>query len=189
MSRVLLVDNYDSFTWNLAHLFGGLGAEVVVRRNDAVTPEEAEALAPTHLIVSPGPGRPAEAGVSGALIRHFAGKRPILGVCLGHQCIGEAYGGTVARAEHPLHGKVSRIYHDGAGLFRGLPNPFPATRYHSLLVREEGLPKCLEISAHTSEGEVMGIRHRELPIEGVQFHPESVMTDAGRSIARHFLDL
>ena len=188
MKRILLVDNYDSFTYNLAHLFGELGAEIVVRRNDAVTPAAAAAIAPTHLVISPGPGAPSQARASNDLIRHFAGQIPVLGVCLGHQCIGEIYGGKVARADRPIHGKVSSIYHDGSGVFRGLANPFKATRYHSLVVQEEGLPKELTITAHTNEGEIMGLKHRTLKVEGVQFHPESIMTESGRALARNFLD-
>lgn len=189
MSKVLLIDNYDSFTYNLVQYLGELGASVLVRRNDAITLEEAESLQPTHLVVSPGPGEPSQAGVSNLFIRHFAGKDvPVLGVCLGHQCVGAAYGGTVVRADRLMHGKVSQIYHDNKGLFRGLPNPFEATRYHSLIVREKGLPKDLEISAHTSEGEIMGLRHRTLPVRGVQFHPESIMTKAGKQLLQNFLD-
>ena len=189
MSKVLLIDNYDSFTYNLVQYLGELGASVLVRRNDAITLEEAEALQPTHLVVSPGPGEPSQAGVSNLFIRYFAGKDvPVLGVCLGHQCVGAAYGGTVVRADRLMHGKVSQIYHDNKGLFRGLPNPFEATRYHSLIVREKGLPKDLEISAHTSEGEIMGLRHRTLPVRGVQFHPESIMTKAGKQLLQNFLD-
>jgi anthranilate synthase/aminodeoxychorismate synthase-like glutamine amidotransferase len=190
VTRVLLVDNYDSFTYNLAQMFGELGAEVVVRRNDAVTPAQAEEIAPTHVAISPGPGHPRDARASIDLIRHFAGKTPVLGVCLGHQAIGMIWGGEVARAERMMHGKVSKIYHDGKGLFKGLANPFVATRYHSLIVREEGLPKELEISAHTSEGEVMGLRvkGKPAPVEGVQFHPESILTTAGRELLRNFLE-
>ncbi|HYE98305.1 MAG TPA: aminodeoxychorismate/anthranilate synthase component II [Planctomycetota bacterium] len=187
--KVLLVDNYDSFTYNLAQYFGELGCAVDVRRNDAVTAAEAQGLDFTHLVLSPGPGSPAQAGVCNDLLRAASGRRPILGVCLGHQCIGQVFGGTVNRADRMMHGKLSKVYHDGKGVFRNLPNPFEATRYHSLVVREEGLPSCLEISAHTSEGEIMGLRHRERPIEGVQFHPESILTKPGRQLLQNFLDL
>ena len=186
-SRVLLIDNYDSFTYNVAQLLGELGADVTVRRNDAIDPAAADRLAPTHLVISPGPGHPRDAKASIDLIRHFAGRIPVLGVCLGHQAIGMIYGGDVALAPRMMHGKVSKIYHDGQGLYHGVANPFEATRYHSLIVREEGLPKTLAISSHTSEGEIMGLRHRELDIEGVQFHPESILTREGRSLLSNFL--
>ncbi len=188
VKRVLLLDNYDSFTYNLAQYLGELGAALTVRRNDAITVSEAAGLDFTHLVISPGPGSPAQAGVCNEMIQHFAGKRPIFGVCLGHQCIGQVFGGTVNRADRMMHGKVSQIYHDGKGVFRTLPNPFEATRYHSLVVREEGLPRCLEISAHTSEGEIMGLRHREHAVEGVQFHPESILTKPGKALLQNFLD-
>jgi anthranilate synthase/aminodeoxychorismate synthase-like glutamine amidotransferase len=189
VKKVLLVDNYDSFTYNLAQLFGELGAPPLVLRNDAVTVAQAKGLDPSHLVISPGPGNPTQSGVCNDLIREFAGKRPVLGVCLGHQCIGHVFGGTVNRADRMMHGKLSKIWHDGKGVFKGLANPFDATRYHSLVVREEGLPACLQISAHTSEGEIMGLRHKEFPVEGVQFHPESILTKPGRDLARNFLDL
>lgn len=186
--RVLLIDNYDSFTYNLAQALGTLGAEVIVKRNDAITPVSAAKLRPTHLVISPGPGSPKDAGVSNALLRAFAGKVPILGVCLGHQCIGHVFGGRVVRAPRLMHGKVSRIYHDQRGIFRDLPNPFDATRYHSLIVKEP-LPRDLEVTAHTAEGEVMGLRHKRRPIEGVQFHPESIMTKEGSDLLRNFLGM
>jgi para-aminobenzoate synthetase component 2 len=188
VKRVLLVDNYDSFTYNLAQYLGELGASLDVVRNDRITAEEARRRDFTHLVISPGPGSPARAGACNDLIREFADRKPVLGVCLGHQCIGAVFGGTVDRADRMMHGKVSRIYHDGKGVFRALPNPFEATRYHSLIVREEGLPSCLEISAHTSEGEIMGLRHREFDVEGVQFHPESILTKSGKSLLGNFLD-
>ncbi|MBI2932404.1 MAG: aminodeoxychorismate/anthranilate synthase component II, partial [Planctomycetes bacterium] len=182
MKRVLLIDNYDSFTYNLAQVLGEFGCDVLVRRNDAVTPEEADRLEPRFLVVSPGPGHPRDSRASLDLIRHYVGKIPVLGVCLGHQAIGMIYGGEIALAPRMMHGKVSKIYHDGQGLYRGLPNPFEATRYHSLIVREENLPKSLLIAAHTSEGEIMGLRHRDFDVEGVQFHPESVMTREGKTL-------
>ncbi|WP_273000437.1 anthranilate synthase component II [Hydrogenibacillus schlegelii] len=185
---VLVIDNYDSFTYNLVQYFGALGAEVRVFRNDAITPEEAERLAPRYLVISPGPCTPNEAGVSLAMIRHFAGKVPILGVCLGHQAIAQAFGGRVVRARRPMHGKTSEIVHDGKTLYKGLPSPFVATRYHSLIVEEESLPDVFEVSARTAEGELMGLRHRRLPLEGVQFHPESILTDGGMDLLRNFLD-
>jgi anthranilate synthase/aminodeoxychorismate synthase-like glutamine amidotransferase len=189
VKRVLLIDNYDSFTYNLAQAFGQLRCAVEVRRNDAIDPKQARRLRPTHLVISPGPGAPQQAGCSNAMIRAFAGKVPVLGVCLGHQCIGHLYGGRVGLAPRQMHGKTSKIYHDQRGLFRGLSNPFEATRYHSLIVQQEGLPKELEITAHTAEGEVMGLRHRRLIVEGVQFHPESIMTPAGPELLRNFLEL
>jgi len=189
VKKVLLIDNYDSFTYNLAQYLGELGCELSVIRNDRITTPEARAREFTHLVISPGPGNPTQSGVTNDLLREFAGKKPILGVCLGHQCIGHVFGGTVNRADRMMHGKTSKIYHDGKGVFKGLPNPFEATRYHSLVVREEGLPACLEISAHTSEGEIMGLRHREFKVEGVQFHPESIMTKPGKALLENFLDL
>jgi len=189
VKKVLLVDNYDSFTYNLAQYFGELGCAVDVVRNDRLTAAQAEAMDFSHLVISPGPGNPTQAGVCNDLIRGFAGRKPILGVCLGHQCIGHVFGGTVNRADRMMHGKLSRIYHDGKGLFKGVSNPFEATRYHSLVVREEGLPACLEITAHTNEGEIMGLRHREQRIEGVQFHPESILTKPGRNLLQNFLGL
>ena len=183
---ILLIDNYDSFTYNLAHLFGELGAEVVVRRNDAIDAGEAERLAPSHLVVSPGPGRPADAGVSVELVRRLGQKVPTLGVCLGHQVIVEAFGGQVDQAKRLVHGKPSEIEHDGRGLFEGLPERFEAGRYHSLAATT--IPGELEVSATCSEGEVMAVRHRELPVDGVQFHPESVLTPVGPELARNFLE-
>jgi anthranilate synthase component 2 len=184
--KLLMIDNYDSFTYNLVHLFEELGAQVVVRRNDAVTAAEAEALAPDRLVVSPGPGRPADAGVSVELIRTLGARVPTLGVCLGHQAVVEAFGGDIGQAKALLHGKASTVVHDGRGVFAGLPERFEAGRYHSLAATR--VPDELEVSAHTDDGEVMGVRHRELPIEGVQFHPESVLTlPLGRELARNFL--
>jgi anthranilate synthase/aminodeoxychorismate synthase-like glutamine amidotransferase len=186
---ILIIDNYDSFTYNLVQYFGELGADPVVRRNDEITIGEIEALKPDRICISPGPCTPKEAGISSEVIRHFAGKIPILGVCLGHQCMGDVYGGEVVRAERLMHGKTSPILHNGKDLFRGLPNPFEATRYHSLLVRRETFPKCLEITAETAEGEIMGLRHKTLPVWGVQFHPESILTTHGKEILKNFLAL
>jgi anthranilate synthase/aminodeoxychorismate synthase-like glutamine amidotransferase len=183
---ILLIDNYDSFTFNLAHLFGELGADVVVRRNDAIDPDEAERLGPSHLVVSPGPGRPVDAGASVALVRRLAPTVRTLGVCLGHQVIVEAFGGEVGQAKRLVHGKPSEIDHDGRGLFQGLPEGFEAGRYHSLAAT--AVPDCLEVSATCAEGEVMAVRHRELPVDGVQFHPESVLTPVGPELARNFLE-
>jgi anthranilate synthase/aminodeoxychorismate synthase-like glutamine amidotransferase len=185
---IFVLDNYDSFTFNLVQQLGAFGHDVVVRRNDRVTLEEIEALAPTHVVISPGPGRPEEAGISIELLRRFASRVPILGVCLGHQALGAACGGRVVRAARPLHGKSSSIYHDGRGLFRRLPNPFPAGRYHSLLVAEEGLPETLEVAAHTADGEIMALRWRGTHAVGVQFHPESMLTPAGPSLLENFLE-
>ena len=184
---ILVIDNYDSFTYNLVQYLGELGADLVVHRNDRITVDEIERLDPAAIVISPGPGTPAQAGVSGPLIRRMAGRRPILGVCLGHQAIGEVFGGTVDRAPAPIHGKTSPIHHDGRGVFSGLPSPFEATRYHSLIVRREGLPACLEVSAWTDDGLIMGLRHRELAVEGVQFHPESILTGAGKHLLANFL--
>ncbi len=185
--RLLLVDNYDSFTYNLVQAFLVLGAEVLVQRNDAITIEEAAQLGPTHLCISPGPGTPHDAGVSMAMIRAFAGRVPVLGVCLGHQSIVEAFGGNVVRAGRLMHGKVSPVEHDGRGVFRGAPQPMQVGRYHSLIARPESLPASLEVTARTAEGEIMGVRHRELEIEGVQFHPESVLTPDGPVLLGNFL--
>ena len=184
---LLLIDNYDSFTYNLAQYLAELGAEVVVRRNDAITVAEAEALAPAHLVISPGPCTPNEAGVSCALIERLGSRVPTLGVCLGHQCIAAVYGGRVIRAPEPVHGKVSAIHHQGMGVLAGLPRPFDATRYHSLIVERETLPPTLEVTAESGDGLVMALRHREYPIEGVQFHPESILTTAGKDLLRNFL--
>ena len=190
---VFVLDNYDSFTYNLVQYLGELGERVEVRRNDQVTAAEIEAMRPSHVVVSPGPCTPQDAGISIELIRHFAGKRPLLGVCLGHQAIGAAFGGKVVRARQVMHGKVSRISHDGKTVFKDAPLPMTATRYHSLIVAEEGLPKELEISAETTESDgtrvIMGLRHRQFPIEGVQFHPESVLTESGRLLLKNFLAL
>ncbi|HVD25551.1 MAG TPA: aminodeoxychorismate/anthranilate synthase component II [Gaiellaceae bacterium] len=183
---ILLIDNYDSFTYNLAHLFGELGAEVEVRRNDAVDADEAERLEPSHLVVSPGPGRPADAGATRDIVRRLAPRTPTLGVCLGHQAIVEVFGGEVGPAKTLVHGKASVINHDGRGLFDGVPQDFLAGRYHSLAAAS--IPDELEVSARCGDGEVMAVRHRELPVDGVQFHPESVLTPLGRDIARNFLE-
>ena len=183
-----MIDNYDSFTYNLVQYFGELGAEVQVYRNDAITLEEIEALAPSHLVISPGPGTPAEAGISRDAIRHFGGRIPLLGVCLGHQSIGEVFGGEVVRAPMLMHGKTSPIHHADQGVFQGLPQPFEATRYHSLIVARESLPDCLEVTAWTEDGLIMGLRHKTLShLQGVQFHPESIMTVAGHDLLRNFL--
>jgi len=186
---ILLIDNYDSFTYNLAQYLGQLGQKLEVRRNDQITLEEIVRLKPERIVISPGPGVPKDAGVTVELIRRFAGKTPILGVCLGHQAIGYAFGGRVVRASTIMHGKTSTIIHDGKTIFRKVPQGFTATRYHSLVVHRKGLPRELEISARTPDGTVMGLRHRKLPIEGVQFHPESVLTDVGMQILRNFLSL
>ncbi len=185
----LLIDNYDSFTFNVAQALGALGEEVRVVRNDAIDVAAASALDPATLIVSPGPGRPDNAGISKALIAHFADRIPILGVCLGHQCIVEVFGGEVVRAERVMHGKVSNVYHDGRSIYDGLSNPFGATRYHSLIAKERSLTDLLEISAYTSEGEVMGVRLKGRPVEGVQFHPESILTPEGHKLLSNFVGL
>jgi len=186
---LLAIDNYDSFTYNLVQYLGELGEEISVFRNDTITIEEVEALKPERIVISPGPCTPNEAGISLDLIRHFAGKIPILGVCLGHQSIGQAFGGDIVRAPRLMHGKTSYIYHDGQTIYEGLPNPFEATRYHSLIVKRETLPDCLQISAWTDTEEIMGVRHREFLIEGVQFHPESILTKVGKDLLRNFLRL
>jgi anthranilate synthase/aminodeoxychorismate synthase-like glutamine amidotransferase len=186
---ILVIDNYDSFTYNLVQYLGELGEEVVVRRNDECTLRELADTAPQSIVISPGPGRPGEAGISVALIKHFAGRVPILGVCLGHQAIGEVFGGRVVRAARVMHGKASEILHDGQTVFRDLASPFSAGRYHSLIVERAGLPACLEVSAETRDGIIMGLRHREQPIEGVQFHPESILTPAGKTLLANFLKL
>ena len=183
---ILMIDNYDSFTFNLVQYLGELGEEIVVRRNDKITIEEIESMNPDYLMISPGPCSPDEAGISMEAIRFFSGKLPIFGVCLGHQSIAQVFGGKVVRAERLMHGKTSEISHDGRTLYSAVPNPFSATRYHSLIVEKETLPDCLEVTAWTVEGEIMGIRHKELPIEGVQFHPESIMTKEGKTLLRHF---
>ncbi len=186
---LLMIDNYDSFTFNLVQYFMELGAEVAVYRNDAITVREIEKLRPARLVISPGPCDPKKAGISVEAIKHFAGSVPILGVCLGHQAIGYAFGGEVVRAQRLMHGKTSMVYHDNKTLFEGIENPFEANRYHSLIVRRETLPGCLEISAWTDTNEIMGLRHRQYPIEGVQFHPESILTRAGKAILKNFLKI
>jgi para-aminobenzoate synthetase component II len=186
---ILLLDNYDSFTYNLAQYLGQMGQELEVRRNDQITIEEIEQRAPERIVISPGPCTPNEAGISVALIRRFAGEIPILGVCLGHQAIGAAMGGRVIRAPKLMHGKTSEIHHDGKTIFRDLPQDFPATRYHSLIVEKKSLPDTLEISAETADGTIMGLRHRTLSVEGVQFHPESVLTGPGYKLLENFLSL
>jgi anthranilate synthase component 2 len=185
--RVLVIDNYDSFVYNLVQYLGELGAEPLVHRCDALTLEQIVELDPDAVLISPGPGRPEDAGVSNAVIEHFAGRRPVLGVCLGHQCIGQVYGGRVVRAPEIMHGKTSLVHHDGTGVFAGLPSPFEATRYHSLVVERETLPDVLQVTAWTDDGVIMGLRHRELGVEGVQFHPESVLTARGHDLLRNFL--
>lgn len=186
---IVVIDNYDSFVYNLVQYLQELGQEVRVFRNDRVTLEEMEDLFPSHIVISPGPCTPDEAGISLEAIKHFTGRIPILGVCLGHQAIGQAFGGRVVRAGRPMHGKTSLVYHDGTGIYRGLPNPFAAARYHSLLVERETLPDCLTITAQTGQGEIMGLRHREYPVEGVQFHPESILTMVGKKLLANFLTL
>jgi anthranilate synthase component 2 len=190
---ILMIDNYDSFTYNLVQYFGELGCEMRVFRNDELTLADIETLAPSHIIISPGPCTPKEAGVSVPTIKHFAGKIPILGVCLGHQSIGEAFGGDVVRAQRVMHGKISQIHHRGEGVFKGLNNPFNATRYHSLVIKQETLPDCLEVTAWTqnpdgSIEEIMGVKHKTLPLEGVQFHPESILTEHGHQLLKNFID-
>lgn len=186
---LLMIDNYDSFTYNLVQYLGELGEDVRVYRNDKITVEEIESLKPSRIVISPGPCTPKEAGVSVETIRHFGGRLPVLGVCLGHQSLAVAFGGEVIRAPRLMHGKTSMIRHDGRTIFANLPNPFEATRYHSLIVKRENLPDCFEISAETAEGEIMGMRHKTLGIEGVQFHPESILTTAGKDLLRNFLKL
>jgi len=186
---ILVLDNYDSFTYNLVQYLGELGARLEVRRNDQLTVEEVEELAPERVVISPGPCTPKEAGISVALIQRLAGKVPVLGVCLGHQSIGEAFGGKVIRAPYLMHGKTSTIHHDGKTIFIGLEQDFTATRYHSLIVERDSLPNELEISAQTSDGIIMGMRHKQHPVEGVQFHPESILTDTGKKLLRNFLSL
>ncbi len=186
---ILVIDNYDSFTYNLVQYLGELGQEPQVWRNDKITLEEIEELAPERIVISPGPCTPNEAGISLDVVNHFSGKLPILGVCLGHQSIGQAFGGLVVRAERLMHGKTSMIEHDGLSIYGGVPSPFEATRYHSLVVERSTLPDCLEISAETREGEIMGLRHKEYPVEGVQFHPESILTSEGKNILSNFLSI
>ncbi len=184
-----MIDNYDSFTYNLVQYFGELGQAMKIFRNDKITIEQIKALQPSRIVISPGPGTPAQAGISEEVIRAFAGELPILGVCLGHQAIAEVFGGKIVRQKKVMHGKTSEIYHDGKNLFKGLPNPFTATRYHSLLVERASLPAVLEITAWTKDNEIMGLRHREMKVEGVQFHPESILTEAGRRLLANFLSL
>ena len=189
MPRVLVIDNYDSFVYNLVQYLGELGAEPIVHRHDALSLDAMRALEPDAVLVSPGPGRPSDAGLSNAAIREFGeGGVPVFGVCLGHQCIGELYGGSVIRAPRVMHGKTSEIRHTGGGVFRDLPNPLTATRYHSLVVERDSMPDVLELTAESEDGLIMGMRHREFPIEGVQFHPESILTDAGHQLLRNFLE-
>ena len=186
--RVLVIDNYDSFVYNLVQYLGELGAEPIVHRHDALTLADIDDLAPDGILISPGPGRPEDAGLSNDVIASHAGLRPILGVCLGHQCIGEVYGGAVVRAPQVMHGKTSNISHQGGGVFDGLPSPLEATRYHSLIVDRDSVPDALEITAETDDGIVMGLRHREVDVEGVQFHPESILTEHGHALVRNFLE-
>jgi anthranilate synthase component 2 len=186
---LLMIDNYDSFTYNLVQYFGELKQEVVVFRNDEVSLEEVEALRPAHIVISPGPCTPNEAGISIPLIKRFAGEIPILGVCLGHQSIGQAFGGRIVHAKQVMHGKVSLIHHGGEGVFKGLRQPFEATRYHSLVVERDSLPEVLAITAWTEDGEIMGVRHRSLPVEGVQFHPESILTQFGHELLQNFVNV
>ena len=184
---LLMIDNYDSFTYNLVQYLGELGARVKVYRNDEITLEQIAALAPEHLVVSPGPCSPAEAGISVAAIQAFAGRIPVLGVCLGHQSIGAAFGGRIVHAKRLMHGKTSPVHHEGKGVFHGLPNPLTCTRYHSLAIERDSLPECLEVTAWTDDGEIMGVRHRRLAVEGVQFHPESIMSESGHALLKNFL--
>jgi len=184
---LVMIDNYDSFTYNLVQYFGELGQVIEVYRNDEVTVDELEQMVPERIVISPGPCSPTEAGISNEVIRRFAGKAPLLGVCLGHQCIGHVFGGDVVRAPRLMHGKTSMIQHDGKGLYQGLPNPFQATRYHSLIIKRETLPACLEVTAETDQGEIMGVRHKQYRVEGVQFHPESILTECGKDLLRNFL--
>ncbi|CAG0994649.1 anthranilate synthase component II [Rhodocyclaceae bacterium] len=184
---LLMIDNYDSFTYNLVQYFGELGEDVKVYRNDAITLKEIAAMRPDRIVISPGPCSPAQAGISVAAIKEFAGRIPLLGVCLGHQSVGEAFGGRIVHAQKPMHGKLSPVHHQDKGVFKGLPNPLTATRYHSLAIERASLPDCLEITAWTDDGEIMGVRHKELAVEGVQFHPESIMTQCGHELLNNFL--
>ncbi len=186
---VLLIDNYDSFTFNLYQYLSELGAKVIVQRNDRITLEKIEEIKPHAIVISPGPSTPLNTGICNEVIRHFSPRLPILGVCLGHQCIGYTFGATIQRAKEIMHGKSSLIYHDNQGILKGLPNPFSAIRYHSLVVANEGLPDCLKVTCWTADGTIMGIRHHEYPVEGVQFHPESFMTENGKEIMRNFLNM
>jgi para-aminobenzoate synthetase component 2 len=183
---VLIIDNYDSFVYNLAQYLGELGWQPVVHRNDQITLAQIEEMNPSHIIISPGPCTPLEAGISNGVVRHFGGRIPILGVCLGHQCIGHVYGGRIGRTS-PVHGKTSAIHHDGRTVYQGLPNPFQATRYHSLVIEAKGLPACLDVTSKTSEGTIMGVRHQYYVVEGVQFHPESILTEVGHDLLKNFL--
>jgi anthranilate synthase component 2 len=185
---LLMIDNYDSFTYNIVQYFGELGEDVRVYRNDEITIQQIEALNPDRICISPGPKAPAQAGISVEVLKHFAGKKPILGVCLGHQAIGEAFGGKVIRAKQVMHGKTSVIAHTGVGVFKGLPSPFTVIRYHSLAIERSSLPSCLEVTAWTDDGEIMGVRHREFDIEGVQFHPESILSEHGHALLKNFLE-
>jgi anthranilate synthase component II len=185
---LLMIDNYDSFTFNLVQYLGELGADVLVKRNDEITVHDIDKLAPQMIVISPGPCSPNEAGISVATIERYAGKIPILGVCLGHQAIGQAFGGRVVHAKTLMHGKTSQIFHDGAGVFAGIASPYRATRYHSLVIERASCPDCLEVTAWTDDGEIMGVRHKSMPIEGVQFHPESIMTEHGHQLLQNFLD-
>ena len=187
-ARILVLDNYDSFVFNLVQYLGELGADPLVHRSDALSIEQIEELAPDGVLISPGPGRPEDAGLSNEVITNFAGRVPVFGVCLGHQCIGQIYGGDVVRAPQLMHGKTSLISHEGKGVFAGLPDPFEATRYHSLVVQRDSVPECLEITAQTQDGLVMGLRHREFDVEGVQFHPESILTAGGHQLVENFLE-
>ena len=186
---ILMIDNYDSFTYNLVQYLGELGEELVVKRNDQVTVGQAKRLKPSSVVISPGPGRPSDAGISNELIKAFAGRVPVLGVCLGHQCIGEVFGGQVVRARRPMHGKTSKIFHANTGILSGLPNPFEATRYHSLIVKRETLPDALTVTGWTLEREIMSMQHKRLPVYGVQFHPESILTAQGKALLKNFLTL
>ena len=185
---ILLIDNYDSFVYNLAQYIGELGWQPEVYRNDAITPDQIDELQPTHIVISPGPGTPLDAGVSNDVIRRFGGVIPILGVCLGHQCIGHSYGGEIVRAEPPMHGKTSLVHHDGRTVFTDVPSPFPGGRYHSLVIKRDTFPSCLEVSAWTDEEVIMGVRHSKYVVEGIQFHPESILTDVGHAILANFLN-
>jgi anthranilate synthase component 2 len=185
---LLLIDNYDSFTYNIFQYFSELGEDVIVVRNNKTTIEEIARMRPEHIVISPGPSTPMKAGISNDVIRHFGPKLPILGVCLGHQCIGYSYGGTIGQAKQIMHGKSSKVFHGGRGVFAGLPNPLTVIRYHSLIVELKGLPDCLEITACTSDGTIMGLKHREYPVQGVQFHPESFMTQSGKNLLQNFLE-
>ena len=186
---LLMIDNYDSFTYNLVQYLGELGQDIKVFRNDKITVSQTQNLRPERMVISPGPGVPKNAGISLEVIRHFSGRIPILGVCLGHQAIGEVFGGKIVRAPRLMHGKTSPVHHDGKTIFQGLPSPFDATRYHSLIIERATIPDCLEISAWTQEGEIMGIRHKELKVEGIQFHPESILTGEGMNLLKNFLQI